>query len=357
MLNSESVHSRALCVGVVIPAHNESRHLVGVVTDLPAWIDHILIVDDCSTDNTLVVAQGLEDDRVQVIHHEENTGVGGAMRSGYLLALKYGCDVIVKMDADGQMDASELPLLLRPIRLGMADYSKGNRFRRSGRPQEMPAGRWFGNVALSFLTKIASGYWHVFDPQCGFTAITAAALRRLRLDGIASDYFFENDMLVHLNVMDARVVDVSTAAQYGTEVSGLSIRRILWSFPLRLIRRSIWRFIKRHVVNDFGLVAVLATVGAAFTLFAVAYGAYHWIESAASGTPATAGTVMIAVVPLILGVQMLLQGLALEVQSSPGAEETRRLARMDDDVGLVWTGDEDAESLRSDSSGHPRSAV
>jgi dolichol-phosphate mannosyltransferase len=357
MLNSESEYSRELSVGVVLPAHNESRHLAGVVAGLPVWVDHIVIVDDCSSDDTLTVARGLDDDRVHVIHHEENTGVGGAMRSGYRLALSHSCDVVVKMDADGQMDASELPLLLRPMRLGLADYSKGNRFRRSGRPPEMPAGRWFGNVALSFLTKIASGYWHVFDPQCGFTAITAATLRRVKLDGIASDYFFENDMLVRLNVIDARVVDVSTAALYGTEVSGLSIWRVLWSFPLRLMRRSIWRFLKRHVVNDFGLIAILATVGAALTLFAVVYGAYHWIESAATGTPATAGTVMIAVVPLILGVQMLLQGLALEVQSSPGSEETRRLARMDDDVGLVWTGEGDDEPPRPDSSNHARSAV
>ncbi len=149
-------------------------------------------------------------------------------------------------------------------------------------------------------------------------------------------------MLIRLNVMDARVVDVSTAALYGEEVSGVKVGRIVWTFPLRLLRRSAWRFLKRHVVNDFGVVAVLALAGAVFTVFGLVFGAYHWAQSASSGEPATAGTVMIAVVPLILGVQMLLQGLALEVQASPGAEETRRLGRMEEDPGLVWDGEDEA---------------
>ncbi len=122
-----------------------------------------------------------------------------------------GYDVAIKMDADEQMDAAELPRLVRPIERGMAEYVKGNRFRRTGRPPSMPGARWFGNVVLSFLTKVASGYWHVFDPQCGFIAITTPTLSRLNLDGIARDYFFENDMLIRLNVIDARVVDVDTS--------------------------------------------------------------------------------------------------------------------------------------------------
>jgi uncharacterized membrane protein len=231
------------------------------------------------------------------------------------------------MDADGQMDIDDLPSLVRPIELGMAEYTKGNRFRRTGRPKGMPRTRWFGSVALSFLTKVASGYWHVFDPQCGFTAVTTPALARLKLEGIASDYFFENDMLIRLNVIDARVVDVSTAALYGDESSTLRIGRVTWSFPLRLLRGFFWRFIKRHVVNDFGLVAMLTLTGLALLAFGLVFGAYHWIESATTGQVATTGTVMVAVVPIVLGVQLLLQGLSLEVQGSAGAEETRALSR------------------------------
>ena len=286
-----------------------------------------VIVDDASTDDTAAVADGLADDRVQVIHHSTNTGVGGAMCSGYEAALQDDCDVVVKMDADGQMEVSELAILLRPISLGMADYAKGNRFRESGRPASMPAFRWFGNVVLSFLTKVASGYWHVFDPQCGFTAITAPTLARLRLSGIATSYFFENDMLIHLNVVDARVVDVGTAALYGDESSGVRLRHVTWVFPLRLARGFAWRVVKRHLINDFGPIAMLSFVGLPLLLFGVIFGAYHWAESAITDVPATAGTVMIAVLPILVGVQMLLQALVLEINGSAGADETRSLAR------------------------------
>jgi hypothetical protein len=191
----------------------------------------------------------------------------------------------------------------------------------------MPLTRWFGSVALSFLTKVASGYWHVFDPQCGFTAIAIPTLARLKLEGIASDYFFENDMLIRLNVIDARVVDVSTAALYGEESSTLRVGRVTWSFPLRLLRGFFWRFIKRHIVNDFGMVAMLTLSGALSLVFGLVFGIYHWVESAMTGHVTTTGTVMIAVVPIILGAQLLLQGLSLEVQGSAGAEETRALSR------------------------------
>jgi dolichol-phosphate mannosyltransferase len=209
----------------------------------------------------------------------------------------------------------------------MVEYVKGNRLRRSGRPRSMPTTRWVGNVALSFLTKIASGYWHVFDPQRGFVAITSPALRRLNLDGIARDYFFENDMLIRRNVIDARVVDIDMAALYGDETPYVRVSRVAWTFPRRLLKRSAWRFLKRHIINDFGLIALLTFVGGVLALFGAAFGISHWVRSAGSGIPATAGAAMIAVVSLILGAQMLLQALSLEVQGSPGAAETRTMAR------------------------------
>ena len=312
---------------VVLPAYNECRHLASVVARLPRWVDGIIVVDDASTDDTLAVARGLDDARVIVLHHEQNTGVGGAMVTGFRAALDAGYDVVVKMDADGQMDVVDLPALVLPIELGMAEYCKGNRFRCSGRPKAMPATRWLGNVALSFMTKVASGYWHVFDPQCGYLAITAPTLRRLKLDGIAHDYFFENDMLIRLNVIDARVVDVDTAALYGDEMSYVRVGHATWSFPLRLLKGAMWRLVKRHIVNDFGLIALLSLFGLVFVLFGFVFGLVEWIRAASAGVPATTGTVMIAVVPLILGVQMLLQALSLEVQGSSGAAETRLIAR------------------------------
>ncbi len=311
---------------IVLPAHNEGRHLQAVISDIPDWVDGIVVVDDASTDNTLEVAQNIDDPRIQVLHNERNLGVGGAMVAGFRAALAGEYDVIVKMDADGQMEVRELSKLVRPIELGMAEYAKGDRFQSTGRPPSMPRTRWFGNVALSFLTKVASGYWHVFDSQCGFLAITSAALSRLRLDKLAQDYYFENDMLVNLNVIGARVVDVGTSALYGEEESYVRVSRVLWSFPLRLARSFFWRFFKRHVINEFGLVALLAMVGSTFVLFGTVFGIVEWVSSASAGSPATTGTVMIAVLPLMLGVQMLLQSLALEVQDSPGANETRLLS-------------------------------
>ena len=313
---------------VILPAYNEGRHLAAVVGRIPEWIDGIIVVDDASTDDTLAVARSLADPRVRVEQNPKNLGVGGAMATGFRAAIAAGYDVTIKMDADEQMDADELPALVRPIELHMAEYTKGNRFRRTGRPASMPRRRWFGNVVLSFLTKVASGYWHVFDPQCGFIAITAPTLRRLKLDGMARDYFFENDMLIRLNVVDARVVDVDTSSLYGGETSYVNISRVGWTFPPRLLRGFVWRFVRRHLMNDFGLIGLLSMVGLLFTLFGVGFGLYHWIVSATSGVPATTGTVMIAVVPLILGIQMLLQALSLEVQSSAGAQETRDYARM-----------------------------
>jgi glycosyltransferase involved in cell wall biosynthesis len=323
---------------VILPAYNEGRHLATVVSRIPDWVDGIIVVDDASTDDTLRVAQSLTDARIRVQHHDKNLGVGGAMVTGFRAALDGGFDVAIKMDADDQMDPRELPALVRPIELGMAEYVKGNRFRRTGRPSSMPRRRWFGNVVMSFLTKVASGYWHVFDPQCGFIAITAPTLRRLKLDGIARDYFFENDMLIRLNVIDARVVDVDTSSLYGDETSTLRIGRVGWTFPPRLLRGFLWRVVRRHFMNDFGLIGLLATVGFVFTLFGTLFGLYHWVQSASSGIPATTGTVMIAVVPLILGLQMLLQALSLEVHSSAGAIETREYARMSYSVGKPPTG-------------------
>lgn len=323
---------------VVLPAYNEGPHLAGVISDVPAWVDGVIVVDDCSTDETAAVAESSADPRVALIRRERNGGVGAAVVTGYRYALETGFDIVVKVDADGQMDLSELEALVLPIQLGMAEYTKGNRFRRTGRPKGMPRGRWFGSVMLSFLTKTASGYWHVFDPQCGFTAIAAPALAQLKLDAVAQDFFFENDMLIRLNVIDARVVDVSTAALYGEETSSLRIGHVAWSFPFRLIRGFAWRVIKRHVVNDFGLVALLSFLGAILFTFGLVFGVYHWIASAETGQAATAGTVMVAVLPIILGFEMLLQALTQEVQSSPGAAETRDYARMVDGRGARRTG-------------------
>lgn len=310
-------------IAVVMPAYNEAAHIADEIRLMPAWVDAVYVVDDASADDTSARAETVGDPRVTVMRHENNLGVGGAMCTGYRAALAGGHDIVVKMDADGQMPAEEMERLIRPIATGIADYTKGNRFRLPRSTTGMPRSRKLGSVLLSFLTKVSSGYWHVFDSQCGFTAIRGSFLGLLDLDSIAEDYFFENDMLIRLNSLGARVVDVPTSTIYGSETSAVSIPRIMLTFPPRLFTRWITRMTGKYLVIDFGAVGVLA-MSAVLTLgFGVVFGGYHWIRSVTTDQAASFGTVMIAVLPMIIGVQMLLQAFAMEVMSSPGSAETR----------------------------------
>lgn len=320
-----------MTLALVMPAHNERAHIRGVIGSVPSWVDRIAVVDDGSTDGTADVVAGLHDERVRLIRHERNRGVGAAMRTGYRAVLEEGWDLIGKIDADGQMCTRELTRLVRPFVLGVADYTKGNRFYFSKAAASMPRQRGFGNTVLSFLTKASSGYWHVYDPQCGFTVVSATFLRLLDLDDLPDDYFFENAMLIKLNGLNARVVDVPTTTRYGQEVSGVSIRRVAATFPPRLVLAGARRFWRKHLVTDFGAVGMLTLGGDALSLFGVAFGSYHWWKSVTTGHAATTGTVMVAVLPLVVGFQMLVQAFSMSVLSSPGGKETadyvRRLIR------------------------------
>lgn len=310
-----------LTVALVIPAHNEARHIASVISSVPDDVARIIVVDDASTDGTADSARAVLDPRVVIVRHEHNRGVGGAMRTGYALALDEGYDLIAKMDADGQMLAEELPTLLEPFAMGLADYAKGNRFYFLGAAKDMPTHRGFGNVALSFLTKLASGYWHVYDSQCGYTVVRSSFLRLLDLDDLSEDYFFENDMLIKLNGLNARVVDVPTSTVYGDEQSGVRAGRIVFSFPPRLFSRGTARFWRKHLVTDFGPIGLLTLAGLALCLFGGGFGAYHWYVSVRTGVTASTGTVMIAVLPLIVGLQVLIQAFSMSVMSSPGSRE------------------------------------
>lgn len=313
---------------VVIPAHNEAAHIGQVLASVPSLVDRIIVVDDASTDETASAVASSVDPRVRLIRHESNTGVGGAMRTGYAAALEEGFDLIAKMDADGQMLARELAILKAPFEFGLADYTKGNRFYFRGATDSMPANRGLGNTVFSFLTKVASGYWHVFDSQCGFTVVSAAYLRLLDLSRLPADYFFENAMLIELNSLNARVVDVPVSTVYGSEVSGVDVRRVLLTFPPRLIVGGAARFWRKHLLTDFSPIGLLTVSGMLLTVFGVVFGGYHWWLSTASGVVASTGTVMIAVLPLVMGVQLLIQAFSMSVLSSPGARETADYTRL-----------------------------
>jgi glycosyltransferase involved in cell wall biosynthesis len=304
-------------VVVAIPAYRAEASIASVVQTLPAFVDSIIVVDDASPDRTHDVVSALTEPRLVVLRHAQNQGVGGAMRSAYEKAIELGCDVVVKMDSDGQMDPERVGELLDALLDGKYDYAKGNRFLHRDALADMPRLRLLGSLGLTFLTKMASGYWHVFDPQNGFVACRTKMLQRLELRLVASDYFFENDMLVHLNVHGARVVDVPLPARYGSEVSSMRISRILISFPWRLFARFWWRIYQRYTLRDFSPVVPFLLSGIVLCTWAIIFGGWAWWRSSHTGVYASTGTVMLTVLPFILGFELLLHAMLLDIYSTP----------------------------------------
>jgi glycosyltransferase involved in cell wall biosynthesis len=239
------------------------------------------------------------------------------VKTGYRAALAAGADVVVKVDGDGQMDPTEIPRLVRPILAGRADYTKGNRFFNPEDLRRMPRTRLIGNALLSFASKASSGYYQVFDPTNGYTAIGAAALRLLPLDKIADRYFFESDLLFRLGTIRAVVQDIPMTARYEDEVSSLRIRRILGPFAWGHLKGFVKRVIYSYYVRSFSVASIELFLALPLIVFGIVYGATAWINGSAPGVPATSGQVMIAALPLIVGVQLLLAFLQYDVASTP----------------------------------------
>lgn len=304
-------------VAAVVPAYNESAHIVDVIQRMPALVDHILVVDDCSKDGTAEAAERSGDARVEVIRQQAQSGVGGAMIAGFTRAMEINADLVVKIDGDGQMDPAQVATLLSPLVHDGYDYAKANRFLHTAALQQMPLLRLIGNFSLTFLTKLASGYWHVFDPQNGYIAITATALRSIDLQHLARDFFFENSMLIELNILSFRVKDVAMPAHYGNEVSSLRIHRILTTFPRYLARSFCWRVWQKYMLRDFSAIALFLLVGAPLMLVSGTLGLLTWAHSLWTGQPATTGTVMLSVLPFLIGFELILQALMLEIRESP----------------------------------------
>ena len=305
-------------VHVVIPAYNVAPRIAAVLKSVPDFVDAITVVDDASRDATTDAARGAGDPRLRVLRHDVNQGVGAAMVTGFADALAAGEGIVVKMDGDGQMDPAMLPRLLDPIVEGRCGYAKGNRFLFARELAAMPRHRLVGNFSLTFLTKLASGYWHVFDPQNGYVAIASSALRLLELHRLSRRWFFENDMLINLNVFNVPVADVAIPARYGDERSSMSIGRVLVSFPFHLFRGYWSRFYRKYVLRDFSPVALFMLAGIPLLLFGICFGGYTWVQSWRLNRFASTGTVMLSVLPFIVGFQLVLQALVLEMRESPG---------------------------------------
>jgi len=309
-----NVHAAA-----VVPAFNVERELGSVLRAMPPIFTTIVVVDDASGDRTGELADRYAqlDPRVIVVHHETNRGVGGAMITGFRTAVDAGADVIVKIDGDGQMPLWLVPQLIEPLVRGEADYVKGNRFRDFAAIRAMPMARRIGNVVLSFLAKAATGYWRSFDPTNGFLAIRADVLSQLPLHKIDQTYFFEISMLSHLYLIGAVVKEVPMPARYAGETSNLSIGRVMRQFPAKLIWSLMRRIALRNYVYDFNLESIDLAAGIPLLLFGIIFGAVKWIWFASHRLPAPTGTVMLAALSVMLGVQLLLSAAHLDLDKVP----------------------------------------
>lgn len=305
-------------LAVVIPSYRVKAHILDVIARIGPEVAMIFVVDDACPDGSgAFVGEQCRDPRVRVLRHEVNRGVGGAMMTGYRAALGAGADIIVKVDGDGQMDPALIPHIARPVLARQADYAKGNRFHSLWNVRRMPRVRLYGNAALSFMTKLSSGYWGIFDPTNGYTAIHAAALERIEFANVSERYFFETDMLINLGNARAVVADVPMEAVYADEVSNLRIRNELWPFLRTHLRELVKRIFYTYFLRDFSPATLQLLIGAIFLLFGTIYGAAEWYRSVSTGEVASTGTVMIAVLPIILGVQLLLNFLAFDMANEP----------------------------------------
>jgi dolichol-phosphate mannosyltransferase len=311
------MESLNLKIAVVIPAYNVEKTIEKVIRGIPQNVSAIVVVNDASIDQTEAMVKSISDKRVTLISHKKNMGVGGALLSGYSYALRLGVDIVVKLDGDDQMDATLMPNLIDPIIRGQADYTKGNRFLHPVALKKMPVIRKLGNLALTFLTKLASGYWNVFDPANGYTAISAAKLSILDPDRIAGGYFFETSMLCELRKINAVVMDISMPAIYQDERSSVKLPREFFVFSTNLMGRIFDRFFTRYFLYDFTAVSLYLITGIVFCLFGGIWGIVKWVHSVQSGIPATTGTVLIAVLPIILGFQLLIQAISLDISDVP----------------------------------------
>jgi dolichol-phosphate mannosyltransferase len=305
-------------IAAVLPCYYSKRHVLDVIALIGPEVFLVVAVDDaCPQGTGAHIEANCADPRVMVLRNEVNLGVGGAVINGYRVALAHGADIVVKIDSDGQMDPAILPQIVHPIVARLADYAKGNRFFNIEDLRGMPALRVFGNAGLSFLTKLASGYWNVFDPTNGYTAIHRVALQMLPLDKVDQRFFFESDMLFRLNIVGAVVLDVPIRATYRDEVSNLDIGRVFLPFLLKNLRNLFKRVFYRYYLRDMNLGSLELLIGVPLLSFGIVFGAAQWINTVVQGISATAGTVMLAGLPILAGLQLILGFFAFDFMAVP----------------------------------------
>jgi glycosyltransferase involved in cell wall biosynthesis len=303
-------------VAVVMPAYDEEALVGTTIRGVPGFVDRIFVVDDASRDGTAAAARAVGDPRVEVIVHERNAGVGAAIVSGYEHAVAQGVDVTCVMAGDNQMDPADLERIALPVARGEVDYAKANRLISGEAWQVIPRARYLGNAVLSFLTKIASGYWHVADSQSGYTAASREILEQLDLDRIYRGYGFPNDMLVHLNVWNARVRDIPSRPVYNVgEKSGIKIRRVVPRISWLLIKGFFWRMKEKYVIRDFHPLVFFYVLGFLMTLLGLGLGIAE-VVLRIMGNEVSVGTVVLVSLLLIFGSQFTLFAMWFDMESN-----------------------------------------
>ena len=319
-------------VWLVVPCYKVKDKILGVIARAPAWIEGIVCVDDaCPEHSGDFIEANAHDPRLVVVRLAQNQGVGGATMAGYAEAVRRGGQVLVKVDGDDQMDVRYISHLVAPILLGEADYAKGNRFTSISHLAQMPVVRVLGNAALSFAAKLSSGYWNIFDPTNGFTAIEAQVATLVMEKRVSRRFFFETDLLYHLGTLRAVVRDVPMPARYADEVSNLRIAAIIGPFALKHARNFLQRVLGQYFVRDFHAASLELVAGLGLIAFGAGYSA-HYLAAGHHHEAASAGVVMAAALPVILGAQLLMQAMnfdVLNVPTRPIHPYLRTIARMD----------------------------
>jgi GT2 family glycosyltransferase len=304
-------------ITVVIPAYKVSEQILPLLNKIGPEVNYVLVVDDACPEGSgrKVVAENL-DQRVEVIFNSHNLGVGGSVITGYRRALQLDSDIIVKIDGDGQMDPTYIHQIVEPIITESAGYSKGNRFFDVESILQMPKVRIIGNLVLSFLTKLSTGYWKLFDPNNGYTAISAKVLKDIPLNKIDNRYFFESDMLFRLSLAKIKVVDVSIPSLYGNEKSNLSLKKSVFEFSYKHFKNFIKRIVYSYYIRDFTLASLELPLGLVLTVFGLFVGSYSWIINYFNGVQTQPGTLILVAISLICGIQLLLSFLNFDIQNS-----------------------------------------
>ncbi|MBS7670771.1 glycosyltransferase family 2 protein [Croceicoccus gelatinilyticus] len=317
-------------IAVVVPCYKCSATIGDVVSSVPPEVSIIVLVDDRSDDGQSEVMAKLSesDNRISLVRNAQNLGVGGATVAGYRRAVELGATAIVKVDSDGQMDPAFAPLLARPVLEGRADYVKGNRFFDIESVRSMPLLRLMGNAGLTFFSRLSSGYWNISDPTNGFTAISADAVRILPLNKVNERYFFESDLLFRLNTFGALVIDQPMEAIYGDEKSNLSITHSMLTFPLLHLRNFTKRVVYNYILRNFDVASLSLLGGLLLLTFGLVFGIFEWVESSRTGMPATAGTVMLSVTPVLVGFQLLLSFLHYDISKNPNQTMNSRASSL-----------------------------